>query len=103
MRPRRVRCLLVERLPIPNAALHELRPGGNHRKRVGLFWPEPPQSRMVPTQGMSATVTMLTNAVAQLLDFGNELFPGHLVKVCVHIVSPAGEHISDAHPLHPSH
>ena len=38
LRPRQVRRLLIERLPIPNAALHELRPCGDHRQRVRLFW-----------------------------------------------------------------
>src|SRR3989442_15984681 len=33
---------------------------------------------------MSATVAMLTDAVPELRDFGNELFSSHLVEVCVH-------------------
>jgi len=42
---------------------------------------------MVPTQFMSTTVTMLTHAVPQLLNFTDQFFTRHLIKVFVHASS----------------
>ena len=38
---------------------------------------------------MTAAVTMLTDALPELLYFGNQLFTRHLIKVGVHTVVPA--------------
>jgi hypothetical protein len=43
---------------------------------------------MVPTEFMAAAVAMLTDALPELLYFGNKLFTCHLVKVGVHNVVP---------------
>ena len=43
---------------------------------------------MMPTKFMAAAVAMLTDALPQLLHFGNKFFMCHLVKVGVHNVLP---------------
>ncbi|MGH2397369.1 MAG: hypothetical protein ACRDFW_10350 [bacterium] len=43
---------------------------------------------MVPTELMAAAVAMLTDALPQLLYFGNKFLTCHLVKVGVHNVVP---------------
>ena len=43
---------------------------------------------MMPAEFMLAAVTMLADAVSQLLDFLDELFPRHCFKILVHDVPP---------------
>ena len=66
----------------------------------------------MPTELMSAAITVLSNASSKLSNLLDELFSGHLLKVAVHLLllmpnyvyldpdkppaSPAGPHITTA-------
>src|SRR5207245_4540217 len=54
--PRRIRELLVQRLPVADAAPQELGPGGDGDPRIERFRHPPPQVRMVPAELVSAAV-----------------------------------------------
>src|SRR5205085_7494877 len=83
-RTRSVWRLFVKRLPIPYAALHELRPFRHHGNRVSLLRQEFPQRWMMPAQFMPATVPVLPDGLSQSLDFLNKLLARHVVEVRVH-------------------
>lgn len=65
--PRRSRCLRVQRLPVTDAALEELRPVRHDRHRVGGFRQQPPQVGVVPAQLVSHAVAVLADAVRSRL------------------------------------
>src|SRR5215207_4792298 len=79
VRPRRVRRLLVERLPVPDAAPHELRPVRDHGDRVGLLRQQRPQLRVVPAEFVAGAVAVIPDARTQPFRLGHELLARHLV------------------------
>ena len=68
IRPRTTWVLLVERLPKPHAAAHELRPMGNWRHRIGRLRKEAPELRVVPAEVVSRGVAMASDAGTELFD-----------------------------------
>src|SRR5262245_10854970 len=79
--------LLVQRLPIADAAGEELGPFRNLGNRIGLLREKSPQRRMVPAQVMTGAVPMGSNAVAQLAHLVDQLIARHAQKIVVHRVS----------------
>jgi len=84
VRPRRVGQLLIQGLPIPDAASEELGPFGHHGDRIRLLGQQAPERRLVPTQLVSAAVPMPADALPQGPDFLDELLACHPAKVFVH-------------------
>src|SRR5215213_8861595 len=87
-RSRSVRRLLVQRLPVPDTTLQELRPLRYHGNRVRLLRQESPERRMMPAELLPRTVPMLPDSLPQLLDFVEELLPRHPFEILVHRASP---------------
>src|SRR5688500_14268222 len=84
VRPRRVGKLLVERLPIAQAAAQELRPRRDDGERIRALGAEPPELRMVPAERVTAAVAVRADAVAEALRLGDELVVGHQGEIVVH-------------------
>ena len=85
--PWRIRQLVVQRLPISNAAAHELRPVRDNGQRVGLPGQQPPQSRVMPAKLVFGAVAVVANARAQLTDLGDQLVTRHLLEIVIHRLS----------------
>src|SRR5690349_10547066 len=83
--------LLVERLAIPDATPHELRPLRHYRNRIGLFGQQPPQCWMMPAQLVQRAVAVLADTLTQLPDLFDQLLTGHLFQVIVHAGPPAAK------------
>src|SRR5688572_10547266 len=66
-RPRGAGELLVERLPVADAAAHELRPLGDDRRRVGALGEERPELRVVPAELVAGAVAVRADAMAETL------------------------------------
>src|SRR5688500_7295494 len=86
--PRRLRRLLVQRLPIADAAAQELRPLRYHREGVGLLGQQPPQRRLVPAELVQVAVAMSSDAPPQRFDLLDQLIARHPVEVLVHSAPP---------------
>src|SRR5262249_10132856 len=72
-RPRGIPRLLIERLPVSDTPLQELRPVRHGGQRVRCLREQPPQGRVVPTQFVDRAVAVLADALPQALDLGDEL------------------------------
>jgi len=81
-----VRSLLVERLAIADAALHELRPVGNDDGRIGSFGQQRPQVWVMPAKFVACAVAMFSNALAKAFYLCQQLFVRHLLEIVVHAV-----------------
>lgn len=61
---------------------------GTIGKRVSLLRQEFLECRMMPSELVLRTITMLTDAVPELLDFLKKLLTQHLIEIFVHIGPP---------------
>jgi hypothetical protein len=66
-----MRHLLIERLPVSDAPLHEPRPVRHGGQRIGRIRQQTPQGRVMPTKFVSRAVAVLTDALPQPLDLGD--------------------------------
>ena len=78
--------MFVERLAIPDAALHELRPVWNDNGRIGSLRQQGPQVWMMPAQFVARAIAMLANALAKSFYLRRQLFARHLLEIVVHAV-----------------
>ena len=79
-----MRGLFVQRLAIPDTALHELWPIGDDWDGIGSLRQQGPQVGVMPTEFMAGAVPVFANAHPQTLDFRHQLFARHLAKVIIH-------------------
>jgi hypothetical protein len=71
IRAGRIGCLLVERLPIPDAPTHELWPSRNCESRRLPLRQQRPQIRVMPAELMATGVSVLAYRYAQPLNLGD--------------------------------
>src|SRR5262245_54529183 len=98
IRPRGLRQLLIERLPVADTPTHEVRPFRDIGQGIGLLRQQSPQRGMMPAKLLPAGIPVLANALPQLLNFDDQLSTLHVVKIVVHCFprgpacfSPAGK------------
>lgn len=83
----RIGQLAVEHRSVVDAAFHESRPRGNPRPHVDLFRQQPPQTRVVPAQVVTRTVSMGSNACAKTLRLGDQLFFCQAFQIFVQVIT----------------
>lgn len=76
--------MFVERPTIFNTALHELRPLGYDRYRIGFLGQQSPEIRVMPTKFLEAAIAMLPHTLSKLPDLFDELLSGHALKILIH-------------------
>ena len=76
--------MLIERLPIPDAAAQELGPLRNHRRWIAPFRQQGPQVGVVPAQIVLRAVPVCPYARPEHFDLGQQFLPGHGLKIIIH-------------------
>ena len=84
IRPRRVRQLLVERLPVLDAARQEFRPGRHRRHRVRLLGQQAPELGVMPAEVVAGRIAVLADAGAEFLHLRDQLVAREFVEIGVH-------------------
>ena len=82
------RQLPVERLAVAQASAKELRPVGDTGLRIGLFWQQSPQLRVMPAELLPRTVAVGPDALAQPPDLGYERVAIEGRQIVVHGFTP---------------
>jgi hypothetical protein len=75
--------LLIKRLAVPETALHEHRPLGHVRLRIGGVGEEPPELRMMPAEIVAGAVPVPPDALSQTQDLLDEFLPGELLELII--------------------
>src|SRR5262249_14312191 len=79
----RVASLLIERLPVTNAAAKELRPRRNRGKGIRPLRQQPPERRMVPAKLVATAVPMRSDTAPEFLDLRDQLLARHHIQIGV--------------------